>query len=193
MYWCSGSQSGTNAMMTRDVGLPVCRAIQAFGRGNYRAAIEELMPVRQIAHRFGGSHAQRDVFSLTLIEAALRAKDSQLRPRPCVRADRTEADESIQLGTDGAVARWHGRQGRRGAGAAGRSPAGRGLSRAQASRTLLNTAAATPRCLRWLLGGLVRAPQGQTKKGRRNKAPFFVSSWSLAVRSCRAAAPWPAP
>jgi tetratricopeptide (TPR) repeat protein len=71
-------EAGTNAMMTRDVGLPICRAIQAFGRGNYSAAIEELMPVRQIAHRFGGSHAQRDVLSLTLIEAALRAKDVKL-------------------------------------------------------------------------------------------------------------------
>jgi tetratricopeptide (TPR) repeat protein len=71
-------QRGTNAMMTRDVGLPVCRAVQAFGRGNYRAAIEELMPVRQVAHRFGGSHAQRDVLSLTLIEAAIRAKDARL-------------------------------------------------------------------------------------------------------------------
>jgi hypothetical protein len=71
-------RGGTNAMMTRDVGLPICRAIQAFGRGHYRAAIEELMPVRQIAHRFGGSHAQRDVLSLTLIEAALRAKDARL-------------------------------------------------------------------------------------------------------------------
>ena len=68
----------TNARMTCDVGLPVCRAIQAFGRGNYRAAIEELTPVRPIAHRFGGSHAQRDVLSLTLIEAALRAKDAKL-------------------------------------------------------------------------------------------------------------------
>jgi hypothetical protein len=29
--------------------------------------------VRHIAHRFGGSHAQRDVLDLTLIEAALRA------------------------------------------------------------------------------------------------------------------------
>jgi tetratricopeptide (TPR) repeat protein len=71
-------QDGTNAMMTRDVGLPVCRALQAFGRANYRAAIEELMPVRQVAHRFGGSHAQRDVLSLTLIEATLRAKDAKL-------------------------------------------------------------------------------------------------------------------
>jgi tetratricopeptide (TPR) repeat protein len=71
-------RGGTNAMITRDVGLPICRAIQAFARGNYRGAIEELMPVRQIAHRFGGSHAQRDVLGLTLIEAALRAKDAKL-------------------------------------------------------------------------------------------------------------------
>jgi tetratricopeptide (TPR) repeat protein len=70
--------AGTNAMMTRDVGLPVCRAIHAFGRGNYRMVVEELMPLRPIAHRFGGSHAQRDVLSLTLIEAAMRVKDARL-------------------------------------------------------------------------------------------------------------------
>ena len=28
--------------------------------------------MRDIAHRFGGSHAQRDLITLTLIEAALR-------------------------------------------------------------------------------------------------------------------------
>ena len=32
-----------------------------------------LRAVRNIAHRFGGSHAQRDVIDLTLIEAALRS------------------------------------------------------------------------------------------------------------------------
>ena len=71
-------RGGTNAAMTRDVGLPVCRAIHAFARGNYRMTIEELLPVRPIAHRFGGSHAQRDVLSLTLIEAALRANETKL-------------------------------------------------------------------------------------------------------------------
>ncbi len=34
-----------------------------------------LRPVRSIAYRFGGSHAQRDVIDLTLIEAAFRAGD----------------------------------------------------------------------------------------------------------------------
>jgi hypothetical protein len=65
-------------MMTRDVGLPVCRAIHAFGRGDYRMVTDELMPVRPIASRFGGSHAQRDVLSLTLTEAAMRGNDARL-------------------------------------------------------------------------------------------------------------------
>jgi tetratricopeptide (TPR) repeat protein len=73
---CEGG--GTNAMMTRDVGLPVCRAIHAFGRGDYRTVTDELMPVRPIASRFGGSHAQRDVLSLTLTEAAMRGNDARL-------------------------------------------------------------------------------------------------------------------
>jgi tetratricopeptide (TPR) repeat protein len=68
----AGSGSGSNARMTREVGLPLGRALQAFGRGRYAEAIGHLEPVRDVAHRFGGSHAQRDVLSLTLIEAALR-------------------------------------------------------------------------------------------------------------------------
>jgi hypothetical protein len=65
--------SGTNAAMAREVGLPVARAIVAFGRGHYADAFALLEPVRDIAHRFGGSHAQRDLLTLTMIEAALRA------------------------------------------------------------------------------------------------------------------------
>lgn len=65
---------GSNAAMTREVGLPVARAILAFTRKRYDEAIAELEPVRDIAHRFGGSHAQRDLLSLTLIEAAIEAQ-----------------------------------------------------------------------------------------------------------------------
>ncbi|OAE50084.1 tetratricopeptide repeat protein [Achromobacter mucicolens] len=63
---------GTNAMMTRDVGLPVAHALAAFARKDYALAVNLLRDVRLFAHRFGGSHAQRDVLALTLIEAALR-------------------------------------------------------------------------------------------------------------------------
>lgn len=70
--------TGSNATMTRDVGLPVTRAIQAFGAGDHARAVDLLLPVRPIAHHFGGSHAQRDVLSLTLIEAAIRAGHARL-------------------------------------------------------------------------------------------------------------------
>jgi hypothetical protein len=64
---------GDNAQFTREVGHPVVLAIQAFGDGHYAETVTRLRAVRSIAHRFGGSHAQRDVLDLTLIEAALRA------------------------------------------------------------------------------------------------------------------------
>ena len=64
--------NGTNAMMSREVGLPACEGFSAFGRGDYSGAIEWLLPLRAKANRFGGSHAQRDMFSWTLTEAAIR-------------------------------------------------------------------------------------------------------------------------
>jgi len=69
---------GTNAAMSREVGLPVARALDAFGRGRYEIVIDELLPVRAHVNRFGGSHAQRDVVHLTLVEAALRGGRTSL-------------------------------------------------------------------------------------------------------------------
>lgn len=70
--------SGDNAAFTRDVGHPLTLAIKAFGEGDYTEAVRLIRPIRAIANRFGGSHAQRDVIDLTLIEAALRAGDRAL-------------------------------------------------------------------------------------------------------------------
>ena len=67
-----------NASFTREVGAPVTRAIKAFGEGDYALAVQLLRPIRRSAHRFGGSHAQRDVLDLTLIEAALRSGNTAL-------------------------------------------------------------------------------------------------------------------
>ncbi len=69
---------GTNAMMSRDVGLPLACGLLAFGQGDYAAAVRHILPVRGIANRFGGSHAQRDVLSWTLCEAAIRAGDAPM-------------------------------------------------------------------------------------------------------------------
>lgn len=65
--------SGDNAMFSRDVGLPAALAIRAFGRGEYAETLRLLRPIRSFAHRFGGSHAQRDLIDLLVIEAALRS------------------------------------------------------------------------------------------------------------------------
>lgn len=73
LVWAANEAAGDNRMMSREVGLPVCRAILAFGEGRYADALEPLIAVRNIASRFGGSHAQRDALTVTLIEAAIRS------------------------------------------------------------------------------------------------------------------------
>ena len=66
-------RNNDNAAFTREVGRPLTLAIKAFGEADYARVVELIRAVREIAHRFGGSHAQRDLLDLTLIEAALRA------------------------------------------------------------------------------------------------------------------------
>lgn len=65
--------AGDNLEFTREVGHPATLAIQCFGRGRYGECVELLRPIRHRAHRFGGSHAQRDLLDQTLIEASRRA------------------------------------------------------------------------------------------------------------------------
>jgi tetratricopeptide (TPR) repeat protein len=79
----------TNGRMSRDVGAPLGRGIAALARGHAGTAIEQILPMRTRAHRFGGSHAQRDLVHLTLIEAAFAAQDFR-RARALI-AERTAA------------------------------------------------------------------------------------------------------
>ncbi|MGP7997226.1 MAG: tetratricopeptide repeat protein [Streptosporangiaceae bacterium] len=68
-----GDPGTTGWAMTAQVGLPVCRSLVHFGRGEYGRVLSELLPVRAQVHTFGGSHAQRDAVERTLLEAAIRA------------------------------------------------------------------------------------------------------------------------
>jgi len=72
-----------NEAFTREVGQPLTLAIKAFGQGRYDECVRLIRPIRDIAHRFGGSHAQRDLLDLTLIEAALRADQHALATALC--------------------------------------------------------------------------------------------------------------
>jgi hypothetical protein len=65
--------AGDNADMTRSVGQPVVEAAAAYCDGRYDAAVEQLIAARDVASKSGGSHAQRDLLTLTLIDAATRA------------------------------------------------------------------------------------------------------------------------
>lgn len=59
---------------TRRLGLPVCQALIAHGRGNDSRAISLLGSLAAQAHRLGGSHAQRDVLHLTLRKSVDRLR-----------------------------------------------------------------------------------------------------------------------
>ena len=69
---------GDNGVMTRTVGLPVARAVLAYAQARYAEAVDLLMPVRAIAARSGGSHAQRDLLAQTLASAAEKCGRTRL-------------------------------------------------------------------------------------------------------------------
>lgn len=72
------ARSDDNARFTRAVGHPAALAFHAFGRGEHARCTELLRDIRSGAHRFGGSHAQRDVIDLTLLAAAQRCGQAGL-------------------------------------------------------------------------------------------------------------------
>ena len=59
-------------MMARDVGLPACEGVIAFAEQRYDDAVDAIYSIRSIANRFGGSNAQRDILTQTLIVSAIR-------------------------------------------------------------------------------------------------------------------------
>ncbi|HYC36375.1 MAG TPA: tetratricopeptide repeat protein [Usitatibacter sp.] len=66
---------GSNGEMTREVGVDLAEGAFDFAAGRYAEAVRRLAGVRDIASKFGGSHAQRDLITLTMIEAARRGGD----------------------------------------------------------------------------------------------------------------------
>lgn len=74
----AATRQGDHARMTALVGLPAARAAAAFARGRYGEAAELLLGSRPHARLMTGSHAQRELLELTLVEAALRAGERSL-------------------------------------------------------------------------------------------------------------------
>lgn len=86
-----GNHGTDNTRFTAEVGRAATAAMAAFADGDYAQTVELLRPIRHISHRFGGSHAQRDVIDLTLIEAAARGGQQSL-------ANALRAERALQMG-----------------------------------------------------------------------------------------------
>lgn len=67
----AGSSGEDNARVTADIGLPLARALVAHRAKDHDAVVELLLPIRYKLHLLGGSHAQRDLFAMTLINSAM--------------------------------------------------------------------------------------------------------------------------
>jgi len=74
----AASGGPSNRHMAARVGVPLARALLDYASGRWARAAEGLLAVRDHAHGFGGSHAQRDVLTLTLLDAATRAGERAL-------------------------------------------------------------------------------------------------------------------
>jgi hypothetical protein len=68
----AAGDGGDNGYVSRKVGVPLAEGFIAFGQGRYAEAAEKIGATRGFAQRFGGSHAQRDILSLTALHAAIR-------------------------------------------------------------------------------------------------------------------------
>ncbi len=84
-----------SAWMVREVGLPLAKGLVAFRDGDYAETARLLADIRYTANRFGGSHAQRDLISQTLIESAIRA--NQLNYARALLSERAGRKDSCAL------------------------------------------------------------------------------------------------
>lgn len=67
------SHGDDNARVTDAIGLPVARAMVAYRAGEYDSVVETLLPIRYHLFKLGGSHAQRDLFNMVLIDSTLKS------------------------------------------------------------------------------------------------------------------------
>lgn len=64
---------GNNHDIMAEVGNVICKAFIAYNEGDFATAVALLHPMRYRIISIGGSHAQRDLFNLFLIQAAIKS------------------------------------------------------------------------------------------------------------------------
>ncbi|PIC25041.1 hypothetical protein B9Z55_018127 [Caenorhabditis nigoni] len=73
----SGLLSEDNAEISRTIGVPLYDGMLHFARGKYDEAVQKMYPLRRYVIKIGGSHAQRDVFAQTLIQACILSENEE--------------------------------------------------------------------------------------------------------------------
>jgi tetratricopeptide (TPR) repeat protein len=91
----AGEARGTTARVHGAVGRAACEAAVAWRAGDWARVVERLAPVRHELRRIGGSHAQRDLFTLLLLDAAVRGGQSALAGE--LRAERAALRPAARL------------------------------------------------------------------------------------------------
>jgi tetratricopeptide (TPR) repeat protein len=71
-------ERGTTARVHGAVGRAACEAAVAWRAKDHARVVARLAPVRKQLWRIGGSHAQRDLFTLILLDAALKSGERGL-------------------------------------------------------------------------------------------------------------------
>lgn len=69
------SSPGVGGALREEVAVPLCSAMYEFRCGDAGVAKDTLLDLRGRIIEIGGSHAQRDVFELLMIEAAIKSGD----------------------------------------------------------------------------------------------------------------------
>ena len=87
-----GRAAPDNRAMALEVGVPLMQGLIDFANARMPSCIDRLLPLRSIAHHFGGSHAQRDLIDQTLLAAAAAGGDravgrTLLNERRCAKAN----------------------------------------------------------------------------------------------------------
>ncbi len=72
MHIAISTRRTTQEQVLAEVGAALAQAIRVQYQGDYELSIRLMLPLRYRVRDIGGSHAQRDIFSKMLIEAALK-------------------------------------------------------------------------------------------------------------------------
>ena len=79
---------GVTGRIHADFGRALCEAMVAWRGKDHARVVKNLAPVRARLKAIGGSHAQRDLFTLILLDSAIRSKDETLAK--AIRAERSK-------------------------------------------------------------------------------------------------------